>query len=247
MFKAVISQLLSLLQAVCDQIQYVHTDIIVCVSIRTLAEGAAFSRDLDWVLAALFASHGGTVRVSIHTLTEGAVILLPLLLVATQLVVHPATGLCAVHRQELHIWTHREGDRQRLGSEGEKRGNYTVLFGMPPLLVNAVWYICLMTHTLLPNRFNKIIIIVIINAVVIINYSGIRHIHTTPMNVGTRHSHVIELTKDMVESEVREAGYSWWDQEKLANHQDRWMNPQELLKESESGCKANVLGSNVCK
>lgn len=47
------------------------------------------------------------MRVSIHTLTEGAVILLPLLLVATQLVVHPATGLCAVHRQELHIYAYR--------------------------------------------------------------------------------------------------------------------------------------------
>lgn len=70
---------------------------------RTFTEGAALSGDLDRVLAALLAGHGRAVRLSVHTLAEGAVVLLPLLLVGAQLVVHPAAGLCAVHGQQLHI------------------------------------------------------------------------------------------------------------------------------------------------
>ena len=61
--------------------------VCVCVSMHvcvcTFAEGAALSRYLDGVLAALFAGHGGAVGVPVHTLTEGAVVLLPLLLVLT--------------------------------------------------------------------------------------------------------------------------------------------------------------------
>ncbi len=78
----------------------------VCVCVRTLTEGAALSRDLDGVLAALFAGHGGAVRLSFHTLTEGAVVLLPLLLVRTQCVIHPAARFRALHRQQLHICAH---------------------------------------------------------------------------------------------------------------------------------------------
>lgn len=70
---------------------------------RTFAEGTALSGYLDGVLAALFAGHGRAVRFAVHTLAEGAVVLFPLLLVGSQLIVHPATGLGAVHRQQLHI------------------------------------------------------------------------------------------------------------------------------------------------
>lgn len=69
----------------------------------TFTEGTALSGDLDGVLAALFAGHGRAVRLSVHTLAEGAVVLFPLLLVGSQLVIHPAAGLGAVHRQQLHI------------------------------------------------------------------------------------------------------------------------------------------------
>ena len=73
-------------------------------TLRTFTEGAALSGDLDRVLAALLAGHGRAVRVSIHTLAEGAVVLFPLLLVRSQLVIGPAAGLGAVQRQQLHIW-----------------------------------------------------------------------------------------------------------------------------------------------
>lgn len=65
----------------------------------TFAEGTALSRDLDRVLAALFAGHSRAVRSSVHTLAEGAVILFPLLLVGSQLITHPAAGLSAIHGQ----------------------------------------------------------------------------------------------------------------------------------------------------
>lgn len=63
----------------------------------TFAERTALPGDLDGVLAALFARHGCAVWVPVHALAEGAVVLLPLLLVGPQLVVHPAAGLGAVH------------------------------------------------------------------------------------------------------------------------------------------------------
>lgn len=66
---------------------------------RLFTEWAALSGDLYWVLAALFAGHGRTVWVSIHTLAEGAVILFPLFLVSSQLIVHPAARHSAIHRQ----------------------------------------------------------------------------------------------------------------------------------------------------
>lgn len=47
------------------------------------------------------------MRFSIHTLAERAVVLFPLLLMGSQLVIHPATGLSAVHRQQLHIYADR--------------------------------------------------------------------------------------------------------------------------------------------
>lgn len=72
-------------------------------SLCTFTEGTALPRDLDRVLAALLAGHGRAVRFSIHTLAEGAVVLFPLLLVGSQLIIHPAAGLSAVHRQQLHI------------------------------------------------------------------------------------------------------------------------------------------------
>ena len=65
----------------------------------TFTERAALSGDLDRMLAALFAGHGRAVRLSVHALAEGAVVLFPLLLVGSQLVVHPAAGLGAVHGQ----------------------------------------------------------------------------------------------------------------------------------------------------
>lgn len=65
----------------------------------TFTERTALSGDLDRVLAALFAGHGRAVRLSIHALAEGAVVLLPLLLVCSQLIIHPATRLSAVHWQ----------------------------------------------------------------------------------------------------------------------------------------------------
>lgn len=65
--------------------------------LSTFTEGTALSRDLDGVLAALFAGHSRAVRSSVHTLAEGAVVLFPLLLVGSQLVAHPAAGLSAVH------------------------------------------------------------------------------------------------------------------------------------------------------
>ncbi len=72
-------------------------------TLYTFTEGTALPRDLDGVLAALFAGHGRAVRFSIHTLAEGAVVLFPLLLMGSQLIIHPAAGLSAVHRQQLHI------------------------------------------------------------------------------------------------------------------------------------------------
>lgn len=72
-------------------------------AVHTFAERAAFSGDLDRVLAALFAGHCRAVRFRIHALAEGAVVLLPLLLVSPQFVVDPAAGLGAVHRQQLHL------------------------------------------------------------------------------------------------------------------------------------------------
>lgn len=75
----------------------------------TFTERTALSGDLDRVLAALFAGHGRAVRLSIHALAEGAVVLLPLLLVCSQLIIHPATRLGAVHWQQLHIWEERQG------------------------------------------------------------------------------------------------------------------------------------------
>ncbi|GAA6100365.1 uncharacterized, partial [Tachysurus ichikawai] len=57
---------------------------------------ATFSRDLDRVMAALFAHHGCAVRLAVHTLAERAVVLFPLLLVLPQLMVLPAAGLCGV-------------------------------------------------------------------------------------------------------------------------------------------------------
>lgn len=86
-------------------------------ALRTFAERAAFSGDLDRVLAALLAGHGRAVRLRVHALAEGAVVLLPLLLVSPQLVVDPAAGLGAVHRQQLHIWE----DRRRGRGEGRGR------------------------------------------------------------------------------------------------------------------------------
>lgn len=92
-------------------------------ALRTFAERAAFSGDLDRVLAALLAGHGRAVRLRVHALAEGAVVLLPLLLVSPQFVVDPAAGLGAVHRQQLHIWE----DRRRGRGEGRGRldGNLT--------------------------------------------------------------------------------------------------------------------------
>ena len=71
----------------------------VLFGLCTFTEGATLSGDLDRVLAALFAGHGSAVRLPIHTLAEGAVVLFPLLLVGPQLIIHPAAGLSAVHRQ----------------------------------------------------------------------------------------------------------------------------------------------------
>lgn len=68
-------------------------------ALHTFTEGATLSGDLDRVLAALFAGHGRAVWFSIHALAEGAVVLFPLLLMGSQLIIHPATGLSAVHRQ----------------------------------------------------------------------------------------------------------------------------------------------------
>lgn len=76
----------------------------------TFAERAAFSGNLDRVLAALLAGHCRAVRFRVHTLAEGAIVLLPLLLVSPQFVVEPAAGLGAVHRQQLHIWENRRKD-----------------------------------------------------------------------------------------------------------------------------------------
>lgn len=64
---------------------------------RTFTEGTALSGDLHRVVATLFAGHGCAVRLSIHTLAEGAVIFFPLLLVGSQLIIHPAAGLGAIH------------------------------------------------------------------------------------------------------------------------------------------------------
>lgn len=69
----------------------------------TFTEGATLSGDLHRVLAALFAGHGRAVRFSINALAEGAVVLFPLFFVSSQLIIHPAVGLRAVHRQQLHI------------------------------------------------------------------------------------------------------------------------------------------------
>lgn len=66
-------------------------------SLCTFTERTALSGDLDRILTALFAGHGRAVRLSIHALAEGAVVLFPLLLVGSQLIVHPAAGLRAVH------------------------------------------------------------------------------------------------------------------------------------------------------
>lgn len=66
-------------------------------SFSTFAKRTALPGDLDRVLAALLAGHGRAVRLAVHTLAEGAVILFPLLLVRSQLIVHPAAGLSAVH------------------------------------------------------------------------------------------------------------------------------------------------------
>lgn len=85
---------------------------------RTFAERAAFSRNLDWVLAALLAGHCRAVRFRVHTLAEGAIVLLPLLLVSPQFVVDPAAGLGAVHRQQLHIWESRRKDSVKKGNAG---------------------------------------------------------------------------------------------------------------------------------
>lgn len=82
-------------------------------AVRTFAERAAFSGDLDRVLAALLAGHCRAVRFGIHALAEGAVVLLPLFLVSPQFVVDPAAGLGAVHRQQLHIWENRRWDRMK--------------------------------------------------------------------------------------------------------------------------------------
>lgn len=71
--------------------------------LRTFTERAALPGDLHRVLAALFAGHGRAARLPVHTVAEGAVVLLPLLLVGSQLVVHPAARLGAVHREQLHI------------------------------------------------------------------------------------------------------------------------------------------------
>lgn len=84
-------------------------------ALRTFAERAAFSGDLDRVLAALLAGHGRAVRLRVHALAEGAVVLLPLLLVSPQFVVDPAAGLGAVHRQQLHIWEDRRRGRVKEG------------------------------------------------------------------------------------------------------------------------------------
>lgn len=67
------------------------------VCVPTLTERAALSRDLDRVMAALFADHGCAVWLAIHTLAESAVVLLPLLLMLPELMVQPATGLGAVN------------------------------------------------------------------------------------------------------------------------------------------------------
>lgn len=88
-------------------------------AVCTFAERAAFSGDLDRVLAALLAGHRRAVRFRVHALAEGAVVLLPLLLVSPQFVVDPAAGLGAVHRQQLHIWENRRQDRVK---EGEPSG-----------------------------------------------------------------------------------------------------------------------------
>lgn len=89
-------------------------------AVRTFAERAAFSGDLDRVLAALLAGHCCAVRFRIHTLAEGAVVLLPLFLMGPQFVVDPAAGLGAVHGQQLHIWENQRRDRMK-GEEEEAR------------------------------------------------------------------------------------------------------------------------------
>ena len=93
-----------------------------CHSSRTFAEGAALPGDLDWVLAALLAGHGGAVGLPVHTLAEGAVVLLPLVFVAQQLVVHPAAGLGAVHGEQLHVCTDIHGVMLGYGRRGEEWG-----------------------------------------------------------------------------------------------------------------------------
>lgn len=71
---------------------------------RLFTEWTALSGDLDWVLAALFAGHGGAVRLPVHTLAESAVVLFPLLLVGAELIIHPAARHGAIRRQQLHIY-----------------------------------------------------------------------------------------------------------------------------------------------
>ena len=88
---------------------------------RTFAEGAALPGDLDGVLAALLAGHGGAVGLAVHTLAEGAVVLLPLVLVAQQLVVHPAAGLGAVHGEQLHVCTDIHGVMLGYGRRRRRR------------------------------------------------------------------------------------------------------------------------------
>lgn len=78
-----------------------------CLVRRFFTEWTALSRDLDWVLAALFAGHGCTVWFSVHTLAEGAVIFFPLFLMSSQLIIHPTARHSAIHRQQLHIYADR--------------------------------------------------------------------------------------------------------------------------------------------
>lgn len=60
------------------------------------------------------------MRFRVHALAEGAVVLLPLLLMSPQFVVDPAAGLGAVHRQQLHIWEDRRQDRMEKEEEEEE-------------------------------------------------------------------------------------------------------------------------------
>lgn len=89
-------------------------------AVRTFAERAAFSGDLDRVLAALLAGHCCAVRFRIHALAEGAVVLLPLFLVGSQFVVDPAAGLGAVHCQQLHIWQNQRQDGMKEEEENAR-------------------------------------------------------------------------------------------------------------------------------